>query len=370
MKIGFATKYNFLKAKIETYSEFSNSVEIISVDDALKLKYDGLVFDDDSFTIDEILAIRAEKREEKLVMFVTEDTPSNIRRVAISQDIDIYDITLGQEGIVKFAQEVFLDIEISDYKNVIAVLGTHPQVGVTQTAFSLAKSFFETNRKACVIGLNFYNAGHLIGKGTDYSLDTIYPTLASALITEEKLMEYMVSVDGIHYLVGNKNYLTRHSYEIHPIKLLIDTAKSAFDYVILDLGSFPDTAGALAGLKYSDSKILVTTQQIHSAQNFNVWNELILSGLSYKPEDFLLIVNKYVSQSTLTPKQLSSELNVPLYGQLPFVPGAEDIEIEDHFLHSGFDKSYIKASAGIAKGIAKEKEAPSHNKKKKLFGIF
>jgi Flp pilus assembly CpaE family ATPase len=149
-------------------------------------------------------------------------------------------------------------------------------------------------------------------------------------------------------------------------------AKEGFDYVVLDIGSHYDHAPALAGLYYSNTHLLITTQQEVGARHFRKWQDQVLSRLGYREDKFLMCVNKYSSHAILTPKQLEEDLKIPLFEQIPYLIGAEDIEIDETLLYFSINKPYKRSIERIAKGILQEEKEIewSLQKKKSFLGWF
>jgi MinD-like ATPase involved in chromosome partitioning or flagellar assembly len=332
-----------------------------------EVKIEGLVIEQNGYSTSEFIQLRSKYPMMKILLII-EEFDYVLRRVCIAHDIDTLSSNLIEEKLKSIVQTSWLHMaKKSDFKNVISVSGTHSQVGTTQTALSLAMCMKELNLNVCVLGLDVYNPGELSKVSADYSLDSIYSSVDNHLITFEKLKKTMVDVNGVHYLVGNRNFLKKLEFQIEPMKELIHMAKEGFDYVLLDLGSHYDHAPALAGLYYSNTHLLITTQQEVGARHFRKWQDQVLGRLGYGEEKFLLCVNKYSSHAILTPKQLEEDLKISLFEQIPYLIGAEDIEIDEILLYYSINKSYRKAIERIVKGIIQQEEDMEGRLKKKGF---
>ncbi|MEW4286217.1 AAA family ATPase [Priestia koreensis] len=374
MIIGFLTANSALQPEIETLGMVEDTQIVASVEELTpKQKLFGLIIDEDQTSTAELITLRQRfPKLRVLVLAESDESLLRLKKFATAQQMDVISQRVSNEEILFTLKSLWFSVNHSEYKNVISISGTHPQVGVTQTALSLGKELRALNNSVCVLGFNFYHAGEMPKQSTDYSFDVIYPSLENRLIEKEKIKEVMYEVDKLYYMIGNRNYHRKHAYEMEPIKLLIDYAKDQFDYVLIDIGAQYDTAGALAGLEYSDTHVLVGTQQMVSSQHFNRWKELILRDLGYKDEDFLLVVNKYDASRTLSSKQLAEDLGVPLYNQIPLVADAMDSEMLYGFIHDSLDKPYLKVMTDIARGLTDETyqgDKPT-TKKKRSFLLF
>jgi hypothetical protein len=332
-----------------------------------EVKIEGLIMEQNGYSTSDFIQLRNKYPMMKILLII-EEFDYVLRRVCIAHDIDTLPANLIQEKLKSIVQTNWLHMaEKSEFKNVISVSGTHSQVGTTQTTLSLAMCMKELNLNVCVLGLDVYNPGELSKVSADYSLDSIYSSVDNHLINFEKLKKTMVDINGVQYLVGNRNFLRKLEFQIEPLKELIHIAKEGFDYVLLDIGSHYDHAPALAGLYYSNTHLLLATQQEVSARQFRKWQDQVLGRLGYGEEKFLLCVNKYSSHAILTPKQLEEDLKISLFEQIPYLIGAEDIEIDEILLYCSVSKPYKKSIERIVKGVLQGEEAMEKGLKKKGF---
>jgi Mrp family chromosome partitioning ATPase len=335
-------------------------------------KVDAFIIEQNGYNTSNLIELR-KKHPNMKVLLITDDFDHMLKRICVAHDIDtIHSLSIQEQMKLLIQVKWFHMIAKSDYKNVISVSGTHGQVGITQTTFSLAMCMRELNLNVCVLGLDVHNPGELSKVTAEYSMDSIYSSVDNKLLTFEKLKRTMVEVEGVYYLVGNRNFLKKLEFQIEPIKDLINITKGGFDYVLLDIGSNYDNAPALAGLYYSNTHLLVTTQQEVGGRHFKKWQEQVLGRLGYSEDKFLMCVNKYSSHAILSAKQLEEELKIPLFEQIPYLIGAEDIEIDETLLYKSMSKPYKKAIERIVKGILEETKEMEWNPKKKkgLLGWF
>lgn len=367
MKIGYLSSFTGLETFLNEHQSISELI-VINTTDEIDTKMGGIILDEMHVHVGEIVALREKYPLMNILVLAKEQVEERLQTVCAAQEIDLLKVTDSLEHIITFIETEWLHLQRSDYKNVISISGTHPQVGVTQTVHGLANALTSLNYRTAVLGLNLYNPGEIAIEVAEYTLDSIYSSLANRMFTKEKIVEVMQNFDNYSYLPGNRNVRHIRLYKLDTIEYLINQVKDEFDVVLLDLGSIYDTAAALGGIYYSSKHILVGTQQEISSRSFKRWSDQIFSDLSINTNDFHLVINKYTPSSIITSKQLSEEINVPLIGTIPYVAGAENIEHEDGTIaYKSHIKPYMKALTGIGKAVVVGEE--SAKKKKRLLGV-
>lgn len=339
-----------------------NVSKLNSVDELEKLKCDALLVDQEFVDFSSLIDFRDVQPFIKTILLV--DSPLNETQVRIcnAQKIVPFYKENSKEEFKQLILQEWLDHIVKMNQNVISISGTHPQSGVTQTSISLALALRELNYKVCVIGLNFYNSGEIIGFPSEFSFDSLYHSVSNNLFDAEGLKKQLIEIHGIHYLVGNRNFLKKNKYHPEPIQSLINIVKDEFDFVILDLGSIYDTSGSLAGIMASGTKILVGTQDEYSIRNFNKWYDQFLSPIGIKKDDLLLVVNRYDPVNLIKPKKTEEETGVTLFEKIPSI----SVDGSDGVLYNYYFKTYNRTFNRIAKGIT---TLPTEKKKKSFFSF-
>ena len=286
------------------------------------------------------------------MLLIQKHSDEILERICEVREITVFKEEPSFEDIKQFILREWLDISPSGTNNVISISGSHSQVGTTQTAFSIAKTLANLNYSVKVLGLNVANPGELEKYPTENAFDTVYQQLEHKTFNKEMLESTMVEVENFKYLVGNRDMTRWFDYQVEPVNHLIDLASETCDVVILDLGSFYNTALCISGLLKSDMHILVTTQQEASIKQFVRWKKQVLSQMkNMDSKDFYLVINKYDNELSLTPKHLTEIFGIHLLETIPYVPQAEEYLIEDALLYNAMHRGYLKSFDAIGKAI-------------------
>lgn len=373
MNLALLTKRNIIE--LANRSALFNEVSSIeSLNDINNKQHNAIVIDQSFLTAPDLVLFRG-LNPNILVLVLTENNNKAFLQTCYAHNVSVLAAGVTNEEVLGFIKSHWLNIKESEFLNVISVSGTHPQVGCTQTAFSLATQLSNTNRNVAVIGLNYYNPGEIPTNFSEYSFDSIYHSISNQMIDSEEIKKTMLKVNDFYYLVGNRKLTKSKRYKKEHIVNLIKMLKESFDLLILDLGSQYDTTGAIAGLECSQTHLLVGNQQEISKLSFNSWYEQVLKQLDYSRDDFLFICNKYDSESIKTPNLISKELNIPYFAQIPFLIGAEKVEIEEGILINDCTNRYDKSIERVVKGILSQIDETyqievKNTPKKKTFSLF
>lgn len=361
------------RGAVDYFQEIESVIDISSLEELDKFpKVKGLLLERNNLTSPDLLTFREKHPKIKVILILDEEKDELFRRACITHDIMPLSHETPAEIIRQIIEKDWLEIETaSEYENIIAIHGTHRQVGVTEISLGIAKVMRELNRNVVVVGLNPYNPGEIPTIETKYSLDYVYSLFQNGIPTDiETLKSYMIEMDGFHYLVGNRDYYRAPEFEKAPIEDLVESLRNHFDVIILDLGSFYDNFLPIAGLRIADTHLLVAAQEDLSIREYNRWKKQFLIGLDIQPKNQHLIVNKYASQAVVTPKKLQDELGVELLCQIPYFPEANDAQIEDGYLANSDYRPYVKSIIGLTKALLNEVGTPSETKKRNGFRSF
>lgn len=363
-----------IQTMIEKMSEFETT-KLNNLEELENQEYDVFIFEQHYVDYLEIMSIRDKNDHLKLIM-IQEDHTSDSEKIYVANDVMLISEDASLDDVKNLInQHLFNVTEEERLENVVAISGTHPQVGVTQTALSIASAIHhEYGKSVGIIGLNAYNPGIISTVKSKDTLDQVYDLIKNNILTPKKLLNMMVEVNGIKYLLGNDDVLKNFEYEEEPIENLIRMASESFDIVILDLGSIYDNALSLSGLKLAQMHVLLCSQQEISSVMFQKWKEKVLIPLDILPEDSIVVVNKYRDDLIKTMNQLSKEFNMPLMAKIPYLFGAIDDESDLGLLYLSTDKSYQKNIKKIIKGLFNDFKEKSNEqrprKKRSLIPIF
>ena len=371
MKVAIYQPSELLKRIALLTSQFDDpDLEIQSLDDLGKeRRVEALLLERGDMSAHDVLLLR-EKFPLLKILIIYDEYDEFFNKSCITHDVHSLSKQIGEKEILRILQVEWFGLEeATEFQNVVAIHGTHRQVGTTQIALSIGNTLAELNYKVAVLGLNPYNPGELRPYKTKYSLDQVYDLLEGGVIKNgDDLKKYMLEIGKLHYLVGNADFYKSPQFEKEPIEHLIDVAKSYFDVVVLDVGSFYDSFLAITALERSNTHILVATQENLSINEYNRWKKQFLSRFSFHPKNSYMVVNKYASNAIITPKQLEQTHNTNLLAQIPYFPEAADAEYEEGILSRAGYKAYFKVIEGLAKSVANDVMNFKEDKSKSFFG--
>lgn len=356
MKIAIVQSTDHLERLVLYTKQFTDSVQTNSIDELKKeKKVEVIVMNQGELKHTDITQLRSDFPSKK-ILIVTESIEPFFEKICIAHDIMLISKEWSERDQLDTIQRVWFGLEEqTEYHNVIAIQGTHRQVGVTQTALSIGHTLGTYNYKTLVIGLNPYNPGEDHKKKSTYSFDLVYDLIQSNIITDgASLLPYLEEYKHFFYLPGNRDFYRAQNFDKKPVQQLIQYAKDYFQVVILDVGSFYDSYLSLTGLELSNTHILVSSQEQYSLDEYKRWNEQVLSLFEFKPKLRYQVVNKFASKAIITNSHLEEKNEIPILTQIPFFPEANDALIEDGILCFAEYKHYNKAIDGIAKVIGDE----------------
>lgn len=367
MKVAVVKPTESLKDLILRTRQFAESIEIMNVEEIVKdRKIDVILMNQNDLKTNDIIQMRNQFVSKK-ILIQTEKLDAFFEKSCIAHDVLLISEEWSLRERIDHIQKSWFGLEEqTEYHNVVAVYGTHRQVGVTQTALSIGNVLGSFNYKTLVIGLNPYNPGEDSTRPPAYSFEQIYDLIESNVInTGEALLPYLEKYDNFYYLTGNRDKYKALAFEEKPVERLIHLTKDYFQAVVLDVGSFYDSYLPLTGLRMSNTHILVSSQEQISLDEFKSWKEQILNRFEFHPKTSYQVVNKYASKAILTGKHLEEKLELPILTQIPFFPEANDALIEDGTLFNADYTPYNKVIEGIGRAIGDEITAAANNEKEK-----
>ncbi|WP_138753546.1 AAA family ATPase [Paenibacillus sinopodophylli] len=246
---------------------------------------------------------------------VTEETALVCKRLRI--EVNRPKRTVNQ--IVDYIQQRYMGVTQAAKTGgqVIALVGSQSQSGVTASTFSLAEAIGKRmDRKVAVIGLNAFSPGDSFLTYAGSYLNDLYTQIKDGgILTPIELVAHMNQAKHFSYLAGNADPTKRYRYTSESVAHVIACAREAFDVVLLDAGSNPDNNLCLQALLHADLRILVTTQQPAALLNWQR-SKPILQMVTQDHMSFMLLINKWSKQWGDT-KEIGRSLELPMIGWLP-----------------------------------------------------
>jgi MinD-like ATPase involved in chromosome partitioning or flagellar assembly len=317
----------------------SGMFEYLSISDAFDTEkhaniYDVIVISDKYKNVNEFAYTYDENSEllknKKLIYMVSNNYNSkvleNITNICESRNIKTIPPKLTVEQIKDVIIEyAFPGIVSKENKTkIITFMGADTKVGATMIAQTCAETLAATTNMK--IGLLFLNGN----KSTSYintdkervelSIDNLKVKLFNNILTSEELENACTKKDNLYILSGLNNVLEMRHYHPEHIEKLIKLASSLFEIIIVDIGSQIELSGGMAvtPLNSASYRYLVTTQQPNSYRNYERLRTQLFPILQVRPEDFLLVVNKYIKTTGIqTPNMLADEYKMTLATYVP-----------------------------------------------------
>ena len=372
MKVALVKPNESLKTLVTHTRQFADTIEISDVEEIIKdRKIDVIIMNQDELQANDIIQLR-NKFTSKRILIQAKKIDAFFQKSCIAHDVLLVSEEWSKREKLDYIQKAWFGLEEqTEFHNVVAVYGTHRQVGVTQTALSIGNVLGSFNYKTLVIGLNPFNPGEDSTRPASYSFEQIYDLIESNVInTGEALLPYLEKYDNFYYLTGNRDKYKALTFSQQPVERLIHLVKDYFQAVVLDIGSFYDSYLPLTGLRMSNTHILVSSQEQLSIDEFKSWKEQILNRFEFHPKTSYQVVNKHATKAILTSKHLEEKLGLPILTQIPFFPEANDALIEDGMLYSAEYSPYNKVIEGIARTLGDEISAAANNEKEKKSFFF
>jgi len=227
----------------------------------------------------------------------------------IAADMDTYSTvnkTLSSYGIIVIPP-LLTDAQISqricslsvedlyERRSAVCFFGSGPEVGVGMISSSIAQVIPDITGKSIVL----LNLGGR--EGSDYfdmdscscGLPGIKDRLINNILSPEELKSSCRKSSNLYILPGEKDISKVRHYHPDHIEKLVDLSSKTFDITIINGGS-TISGMSIGALNSSKLKYMVATQSNKHFRNFNKLSEQIFSKLGISPDDFFLIVNKYM----------------------------------------------------------------------------
>lgn len=162
---------------------------------------------------------------------------------------------------------------------VIALLGTTPNIGTTLVGLTVSVRLAElTKKRVAYLCLNLKSSKlhRYMGIGENRaSLDELLPHLRSGSFNRQMLHHAMHRYSNmleLYILFGNRYRETAEYYGVEELLGLIHEAREAYDYVLLDVSAYWDNAGTVSALLEANRVLLMTTNALsHFQEDYVSW---------------------------------------------------------------------------------------------------
>lgn len=372
MKTAIIQPTNPLRRIVMYTRQFSDQIEVQTFDEIVKdKKIEILLSERNGLNAQDIILLRQKFPHHK-IMLLAEEEDSFFQKACITHDILLIYNSMSEREKLDTIQKTWFGLEEqTEYHNVVAIHGTHRQVGVTQVALSLGYELGNLNYKTIVIGLNPYNPGEIPKVNATYSFEQIYDLIENDVIHDaESLLPYLTKVGSFYYLLGNRDKYKAMTFESKPVERLIHFVKDYFHIVLLDIGSFYDSYLPLTGLQLSNTHVLISSQESIAMTEYKSWQEQVLNRFEFHPKSVYQVVNKVSSRAIITPSLLRDSFNTQILAEIPYFPEANDSIMEDGILAQADYRPYSKVIEGLARAIAEEATEGNEEKRSGFFKFF
>jgi MinD-like ATPase involved in chromosome partitioning or flagellar assembly len=161
-----------------------------------------------------------------------------------------------------------------------------------------------------------------------YGLPSIKDRLINNILSPEELKGSCIKSGSLYILPGEKEISKVRHYHPDHIEKLINLSGKTFDITIINGGSTV-SGMSIGALNSSKLKYMVATQSDKHFRNFNKLSEQIFSKLGISPDDFFLIVNKYMDLPELdTEISLAKKYGMQVASVIPLLDYTLSLEAE------------------------------------------
>lgn len=335
-----------LQNKLQTTGFFS---KVESVQSTENLDADIIYLAESVVTVNDLPSIRA-KHTDAVIFFQIKKTKDlqhmkQINQVLQSVQAHLILPHLSASEVVDRIVQLFIEDE--DRNPIVLFAGILSGIGTTSVVHAVAKRIHQlSDIKIGVLGLDEWDPGTTLITYKGRYLDQIKILLSSRDLTPDQLISSMDNY-GYYYLAGNPRIRLQKQYTSDEISYLIQTAKSAFDLVLIDGGSHFDNACMLESIKASSRRFLVTTQSRKGVTRYIKYSDEFVFS------QFSLLINQYRDIPELpSSRMVAEEYQMPLIASIPDLENIGFIaELQKQNLLDFEDREYVHAIDMIARGI-------------------
>ena len=345
--IGLRTQ---LKAHVEVRVAYDDLENVEAPD----LQEDILV-DAASINYTELYGFLQEHRGRKITYLVDTKTPS-MMAFAAAHHIDVME---PEEWLATLHHD-----QNTPSTPILAFWGVYPRLGTTTIALAVGHVLAtKYGKNVGVLGMNAYNSGRSMIPKSDRSLDDILPFLKLQRLERDALVSSMEPFERIKYLPGLRNSTQAGVLYPEHVRHLLSIASSAFDTLIVDVGSVLNTALALEGLRLATHRYVVSDDLLATQQQFFDHQNYVLKPLGIASDQLMLVGSRLHSKGTAFAKSIDvlPVASIPDFPSIDFVAEQQSNPLK-LFLD---EKAFRRAMDAIvdAASAQTQKEGSSHDRR-------
>lgn len=353
------SKNSSLKTELEKTGFFKNIKTSISFGNKVLDRIDILIVDDKTIPYNQY--IQNFSKFLKLVRsnyYITGgiDTYSTINKVLSSYGIIVIPPFLTDTQIT----QKICSLAVEDFttgKNTVCFFGSGPGAGTSMVSQSVAQVLSDiTGKSTGFLSLDGSEGTTYFNIDLDsHGLSEIKERLINNILSPEELKSSCIKSSSLYFLPGEKEISKVRHYHPDHIEKLVDLCSKTFNVTIINGGS-AITGMSIGALNSSKLKFLVTTQSDKHFRNFNNLLDQIFVNLGISPDDFSLVVNKYIDSGELeTEINLAKKYGMPLASVIPlleYIPSLEAEKKRKTLL--GYDRVYSNSIKQLAVSLCGE----------------
>lgn len=188
---------------------------------------------------------------------------------------------------------------------IITLWSPFGNTGCSFTALALAQKLARQG-KVAVLDFNLKQPSiHLYCASEDrlHTLDNLIPYAAGGTLTPEIFAANMQVFGDFVYLRGTSNPYNEAFQQRDFLNLVLSTAKSLYDYVIVDTYNLIDNMGTYVALAQADIAIVVVEKNALILQQYEAMRQIVEENFELRK--FILLVNRvqstiYMDKETIT----------------------------------------------------------------------
>lgn len=339
-------------------SEFFEKVDVI--EDIENLGGDLILLSEEKVEPDQLYTIRERLKPSRIFYLIKDGSFTHVKRMKMIADgvgIDLLLPFFSPNEIVDYVVKSLFQAQQEGICPVISFLGASPGVGVTSTILSFANAIADVSEvKVGVLGMNVFNPGlTFFDVYLGEHIDEMKARLTNHLFQTEDLIKSMHQTKvGFYYLAGNRNIKMQYYYQPHEADYLIDVARRNFDIVLIDAGSYVNSAFTVQALAQADITYLIVDQKPSTIEQFRRTRKEV------RIEPDFIIINRYKKIDELfSAKEVEAEIGMPLLMTLPDVERyGYSAEMQKKFIYSFQLNEYNSPIQMAARGLLSRYNMP------------
>jgi len=353
------SKNSSLKTELEKTGFFKNIKTSISFGNKVLDNIDILIVDDKTIPYNQYIG-----NFSKFLKLVRSnyyiagdiDTYSTINKVLSSYGIIVIPPFLTDTQIT----QKICSLAVEDFttgKSTVCFFGSGPGAGTSMVSQSVAQVLSDiTGKSTGFLSLNGSEGTTYFNIDLDsHGLSEIKERLINNILSPEELKSSCIKSSSLYFLPGEKEISKVRHYHPDHIEKLVDLCSKTFNVTIINGGS-TITGMSIGALNSSKLKFLVTTQSDKHFRNFSKLLDQIFVNLGISPDDFSLVVNKYIDYGEIeTEINLAKKYGMQLASVIPlleYIPSLEAEKKRKTLL--GYDRVYSNSIKQLAVSLCGE----------------